>query len=488
MNDSVLDWLDGTKKASPSEGHDRCVSGECARNNVDTGTYKMLHCTPTCQCEIIRPDLQDVLCTIDDDRIPTMTLHDDHGVLRIEVSRTQPGIGERYVAFSHVWVDGLGSNTEHGIYECQARRLAALAEQASGVGVPWWIDSLCVPDSELHRQKSIRQLRDVYTHATKVLVIDKTIGQCRSDSTAEDLLWAVVSSPWMQRLWTYQESFLAASIVVQLSDSLLELDSSALPRSTLPATVQVVWTALIYLIAGLRPDQSQQAGRKTNLGQVLTAVNWRSTSKRSDETRAVAGLLDIDPMLLTGTSAEDRMKVFLRMVRYMPHDIIFFDGPKLSSAPYRWAPATLMARSTVMVDPSPDQQRAECTVDGLCGLQCILMLSDTQRGADDTAYDVFETSEKTVYSIYWDPESQNVPAAFNAAIVRPIEDDRYLKPELEQVVEAVAVLRTPDTTDTGEFKSDYVGVVTITKLDTDNLADRTSLTTAEWHIERLCIT
>jgi hypothetical protein len=120
-------------------------------------------------------------------------------------------------------------------------------------------------------------------------------------------------------------------------------------------------------------------------------------------------------------------------------------------------------------------------------MQCILLLSDAQQGADDTTYHVFETSENTVYSIYWDPESQNVPAAFNAAIVRPIEDGRYLKPELEQVVEAVAVLKGLDTTGTGEFRSDYVGVVTITKIDKDNLADGTSLTKAEWRVERLCI-
>jgi hypothetical protein len=140
MNDSVLDWLDGTKRTSPSEGHHTCSPRECARNNVDTRTYKMSHCTPTCQCEIIRPDLRDVSRAIDDNRTPTMTLHDDQGVLRIEVSRTQSGLGERYVAFSHVWVDGLGSTTEHGIYECQARRLAALAEQASKRGWSTLVD------------------------------------------------------------------------------------------------------------------------------------------------------------------------------------------------------------------------------------------------------------------------------------------------------------------------------------------------------------
>lgn len=90
----------------------------------------------------------------------------------------------------------------------------------------------------------------MYTNATKVVVIDKAISQCRSDSTAEDVPWAVVSSPWMQRLWAYQESFLATSIIVWFSDTLLELDVSTLPQSTLPATVQVVWAGLVFLIAG----------------------------------------------------------------------------------------------------------------------------------------------------------------------------------------------------------------------------------------------
>jgi hypothetical protein len=195
------------------------------------------------------------------------------------------------------------------------------------------------------------------------------MGQCRADSSAEELLLELASSAWMQRLWTYQESFLATSIIVQLQDSFLELTWSTLPRSALPATVQVVWTSFYPLVSSLRPDQRQEMTRTANLGQVLTALNWRTTSKRGDETLTVAALLDVGPMVLTDTSLEDRMKALLLMVRYMPQDIIFFDVPELSTAPYRWAPATLMARSNALVDPNPDQQHAEYTAQGLCGLQ-----------------------------------------------------------------------------------------------------------------------
>jgi hypothetical protein len=227
--------------------------------------------------------------------------------------------------------------------------------------------------------------------------------------------------------------------------------------------------------------------RKANLGEVLTALNWRTTSKRGDETLAVAALLDVDPMVLTDTSLEDRMKAFLLMVRYMPLDIIFFNGPKLSTAPYRWAPATLMARSSAMVDPSPEQQRAECTTQGLCGLQCFLLLADVQQGISGATYHVVNALEDSMYSVYWDPDSQNEPATFNTVIVRPIEEGKYLKPELEQVAEAIAVRRHADVTETGEFRSDYAGRVTISKLDRAGLTNGTRFTEGTWHVEKLRI-
>lgn len=481
MNDSVLDWLDGSQMTSPSQGHEACDSKECSRNNIDAGAYKMLHRTPTCQCKILRPQLQKVLQAIDENRIPTMALVGDRDTLQLEVTSSPSDSSGHYVAFSHVWADGLGSTTEQGIFTCQARQLAALAEQATEADMSWWIDSVCVPDSKPYRQRSIAQLRNVYMNATKVIIIDSTISQCSSDANAEQLLWTLASSPWMQRLWTYQEGFLATSIVAQFRDTLVELDSGMLPRSDMPATVQVVWISLFSVIANLRPDQSQQMGRKTNLGEVLTALNWRTTSKRGDETLAVAALLNLDTMALTETRPEDRMRAFLLMVRYMPQDIIFFSGPKMSEAPFRWAPATLMARSTTVVDPSHDQQLAECTPGGLEGRQRFLLLAESQQGIDGTTYHVMDTDENALYSIRYDLESRNTPAAFNAVIVRPIEEGRYLKPEMDQEVEAVAVLKHSGSS------CDYVRVVTMSELDRSSLPGGTTLTGARWRLERLCI-
>ena len=51
----------------------------------------------------------------------------------------------------------------------------------------------------------------------------------------------------MQRLWTYQESYLAAKTVLALSDSFFALLDSLtdFPESTLPDGVQVVRSSLV---------------------------------------------------------------------------------------------------------------------------------------------------------------------------------------------------------------------------------------------------
>lgn len=175
------------------------------------------------------------------------------------------------------------------------------------------------------------------------------------------------------------------------------------------------------------------------------------------------------------------------MVRHMPQDIIFFDGPKFPMVPYRWAPATFKARPSTMVDPSPHQQRVECTAQGLYDFQYFLLLADVQQGIDDTTHQAVDTSKSSVYGVYWDPDSQNIPATFNAVIVRPIEEGRYLKLESEQVAEAIGVRRHPDATEIGEFRSEYAGTVTISKLHRAGLATGTRFTEATWYVERVSI-
>jgi hypothetical protein len=44
------------------------------------------------------------------------------------------------------------------------------------------------------------------------------------------------------------------------------------------------------------------------------------------------------------------------------------------------------------------------------------------------------------YSVYWDPGYRNDQGLFNAVIVRVMQEDRFLLPEVNNVVEGIAIL------------------------------------------------
>jgi len=152
---------------------------------------------------------------------------------------------------------------------------------------------LCIPSAEEQRKNAIQLLRAIYRNTAKVLVLDKSIQQVSDDTEAENLLWTITSLSWMQRLWTYQESFSAKVVIFQLNDSTFALDQD-FPSSMLPKPLQVVHTGLVQHLNNIRPAKDLEVTTQTNLGEVAAALNWRSTSKAGDETLAIAALFNVD--------------------------------------------------------------------------------------------------------------------------------------------------------------------------------------------------
>ena len=488
---SVLDWLDGSGKQSPLGGHELCTERSCVRNNVDTSTYRMQHVDNGCHCSPVKPHLETVTSAIDQGQIPIIRISRSSESVELEVSSCSANVQGDYIAISHVWVDGLGSTTEEGMLECQVKRLGTLiGNLTNDFSVSLWIDSLCVPSLSKHRRKSIGLLRNVYRNASKVLVVDKMIRQCSADTSAEELAWSIISSPWMQRLWTYQESYLANNVVFELSgDSFLDI--ADFPFSTLPDSVQVVVSSLMPNVRILRPDLGLHGDRRTNIGEVSSALNWRTTSKMEDEVLAIAALLNVSSEALAVTDPKQRMQHFYLMVRNMPHDIIFFDAPKMQEPPFRWAPKSFMARAEITSDTTPEGQRAVCTEAGLHCKYLTLQLHQEQKGEDGLVWWILEDSEREWYTIYWDPTLMNYSSSsFNAIIIRAIQGEGYLVPDLNAVREGIAVLTL---TEKGEYLTcEYAGRVTLLKYSAEDKESHcpsgSQTFTAEWQKRNLCIT
>lgn len=63
-------------------------------------------------------------------------------------------------------------------------------------------------------------MKSVYQNATKVVVVDRDVCQQSAQQTIMSL-YIVAASSRMQRLWTYQEAYLASSILLAFSDRLV---------------------------------------------------------------------------------------------------------------------------------------------------------------------------------------------------------------------------------------------------------------------------
>ena len=121
-----------------------------------------------------------------------------------------------YVAFSHVWGDGLGNPESNSLPQCQLRHLQDLANQSvkscHNGNTPFWIDTMCVPLETEGRQLAIRRMARTYDDAIRVVVLDSTLMNASPNLTLLEKLSLIENSGWSHRLWTLQEGVRARNL------------------------------------------------------------------------------------------------------------------------------------------------------------------------------------------------------------------------------------------------------------------------------------
>lgn len=169
------------------------------------------------------------------------------------------------------------------------------------------------------------------------------------------------------------------------------------------------------------------------------------------------------------------MKQLYLLVGDMPRDIIFFDGARMTSPPFRWAPESLMARSPVNIDSADQAHNATCTRDGLRGEYLALVVVEPPPLRGGSGKRVFvrgagvDGLDAELFCIDWDTAYlQNpVDVMFDTVLVREVDEGIYLKPEIGVVVEAVAVC-TKSRSSTGIVTCNWAGRVTMLKYRPDD--------------------
>jgi hypothetical protein len=258
-----------------TQRHRSCTIDACIVHNINPVEYKPAHTEPNCTCQNVKPDISHIFRILDRGEIPTISFVPSDGSLDMRVTGfSEDTSTRRYIAISHVWSDGIGSTTEDGIPLCQAQKLCKIMEPdkespfqnaVSSVkrlfqrksdnpemSYPLWIDSLCIPASKAYRASAIANLGNVYRNAHGVLVLDSAIQKCSSKASPSQKLWTIINSPWMERLWTYQEANLGNNLFFKFSDGFFDFDEIHYPNWGTPILGMLVVDDMHERLSSLR--------------------------------------------------------------------------------------------------------------------------------------------------------------------------------------------------------------------------------------------
>ena len=254
---------------------------------------------------------------------------------------------------------------------------------------------------------AINNMASVYSSADKVLVLDANLfanssASCRSDPT--ELLMRITSTNWMRRLWTLQEGVLAKSLYHAFSDGVVntqdivislyehvqavnrrvwqdEDDMTMYPGQSITTVVLQQYITFFRLNA-LKPQE--------RLAPMWNNMQWRSTSRGSDETICMAIVLGFSPneiATLTSVNVPDvspesdaatvlqertqmatRYRTFLQMLIEhqirIPRALLFTRGNRFDHDGLRWAPSSFF-RTAALGTLIAAEPKGYATRDGL---------------------------------------------------------------------------------------------------------------------------
>lgn len=328
--------------------HSHCTDKFCSAKTPSENTYRMRHVKTGCTCSFIEPDVEDVVRVLESDSIPVLCYMGsfESGTARLQVQPFKQGM--KYIVVSHVWADGLGNPYGNGMVTCQIQRLTQLAGdllQLSHGNVFFWIDTLLVPVDPQHkaaRKRAIRKMHEVYTRAYKTIVLDGDLMEHRVGQDYVETAMRITISGWMQRLWTLQEGVMSRSIYFLFQNGLQDIEDLDINYPAAAARSSVAGAARAFYSNLLRPHNLVDHVDTKRIGAMWKAMQWRQTSKRSDETMAIARILNVDPTELVDRNDEEKMTVLLQCLPEIPPAFIFLPGKRLTIKGFRWAPATWM--------------------------------------------------------------------------------------------------------------------------------------------------
>ena len=224
------------------------------------------------------------------------------------------------------------------------RRLESADPKMKDRPLYFWIDTFCVPlGPTTLRREAIKNMRSIYSRATRVLVLDSQLMHSTMDSCSEEKLARITCSTWIRRMWTLQEVALAREAYFQFSgEPVVILDEPQSPPGGNPYARwydnEVGYYSHLFEFSWWKKSLTE-IGR---IRYVFTALGSRSTSHSEDQPICLAILNDLNLNELMEVPERHRMGKLWSMFRQLPAAILFLPGNKLTDENLGWAPASCM--------------------------------------------------------------------------------------------------------------------------------------------------
>ena len=206
--------------SSAEVSHVSCIPRACRQRPKDPRTMKPSHRMSDCECEMISFDETALIRILQLGGSPgILKVRSQNGTVSYEIVDVR---GCDFIAISHVFSQGMGNSKANALPRCQIEKLWEFIEELEPRSSALWIDTISVPVSDEWKRLAISKLREVYSTAAKVLVVDHDLSEV-GDHWLERR-FQVFASEWMRRLWTLQEGRLAKQLYFQFKDGAVPVD------------------------------------------------------------------------------------------------------------------------------------------------------------------------------------------------------------------------------------------------------------------------
>lgn len=333
--------------------HGKCSESECLALQTSDSDYETKHvesCPKDSSCNTIAIDQGRLSRILFSGGIPILyiSLSSEATTLQVQVldHNSHP---LDFIAISHVWAHGLGNPTENALPSCQLYRLNDLCSRSSpvvGKHPAFWIDTLCIPVAVPSARKlAITRLSSTFRLARKVLVLDADLQRSSKNCSRTELATRITCCGWMRRLWTLQETVMAEEgaearkVDIWFREGALELNSIGGKSVNSFHNTEDALSKLFFSIP-------QLMSRDRAFNSLMSALRYRTTSKKEDEALCVASILGFDQPQIKAIAGEDtaeaRMQKMYTLIGEIPASVLFNKSRKLGKMGFGWAPASLL--------------------------------------------------------------------------------------------------------------------------------------------------